>query len=277
MTNRVCVVTGATGGIGAAIAVGLARQGGTVVVGARNQERGERAAERVRAAVPGAGIEVATGDLSDPESVRQMAAGIRDRHGTIDVLVHNAGVITFRRQETPTGLELTFATNHLGPFLLTDLLRPTLGRTSRVITVASSTHRQVKHIDWDDLPYGRRATGLSRYGVTKMLNVLFTYELARRFDGAAACVDPGFVHSGLGRGTPAYFRAGLVLARPFQRTPEQGADTAVYLAGAAEMANGGFYVKRRQVQSSPLSYDREAAARLWALSEELVSSRPGPG
>jgi NAD(P)-dependent dehydrogenase (short-subunit alcohol dehydrogenase family) len=200
---------------------------------------------------------------------------VLDRHDRLDILVNNASVITLRHQLTADGLETTFATNHMGPFLLTNLLRGLLERSApaRVVTVSSGAHKQVRAIPWDDLPHGlpdRHRT----YPVTKLLNILFTVELAGRLAGTgvtANCLHPGFVRTDLGRDITGAFGMLLRLVRPFQASPATGAETSVYLASSPEVAQttGRYFVKCRPTEPSALARDRAAAARLWALSEQL--------
>jgi NAD(P)-dependent dehydrogenase (short-subunit alcohol dehydrogenase family) len=205
--NKICLVTGASSGIGAATARALVQRGATVVGVARG-------------AVAIDGVESLTADLAVLDDVRELADKLRGRYGRIDVLINNAGVAKFRRELTPDGFERTFATNHLGPFLLTNLLKESLA-DGRVITVSSSGHRQVKSLDWDTLPTGGAFGSLATYNVTKLLNVLFTAELARR--GATAnCADPGFVRTNLGREATGGFALFLKASAVFQARPDKG-------------------------------------------------------
>jgi retinol dehydrogenase-12 len=204
MSGKACLVTGATSGIGKETALRLAALGAAVTILARDEARGEAAAAEIRRRVPLAHVETMTADLSSLAQVRQLAAQVVARFGRLDVLVNNAGVISLRRQLTADGLEITFATNHLGPFLLTSMLRGLLERSApaRVVTVSSAAHRQVRAIPWDDLARGDRAGNAQAYAVSKLLNVLFTAELARRLAGTgvtANCLHPGFVRTALGR------------------------------------------------------------------------------
>jgi NAD(P)-dependent dehydrogenase (short-subunit alcohol dehydrogenase family) len=187
-----------------------------------------------------------------------------------------------RRQLTADGLETTFATNHLGPFLLTNLLRGLLERSApaRVVTVSSAAHKQVRTMPWDDLPRGAPTGYRDTYPLSKLLNILFTFELARRLDGTgvtANCLHPGFVRTALGRDVTGVLGAVVRLVLPFQRGPATGADTSVYLAGSPEVADvtGGYFVKCKPTDPSALARDDRAAARLWTLSQELAGLDPG--
>jgi NAD(P)-dependent dehydrogenase (short-subunit alcohol dehydrogenase family) len=215
---------------------------------------------------------VLTADLSRLGQVRTLAAQVRDRYDRLDVLVNNAGVAKFRPQLTPDGLGVTFATNHLGPFLLTNLLLDQLKKSApaRVLAVSSDRHKQQRSIPWDDLEPGHDCS----YKASKLLNILFTYELARRLAGTgvtANCLSPGFVRTELGREATGAFRVFLRLARPFQSSPEAGAQTSVYLATSPEVAevSGRYFEKCTQAESSALSRDPAAAQRLWQLSTQL--------
>jgi NAD(P)-dependent dehydrogenase (short-subunit alcohol dehydrogenase family) len=276
MHGKTCLVTGATSGIGKATARELAHRGATVLMVARDHARGETAAEEIRQCVRGARLKVLTADLASLDDVRALASQVRDRCGQLDVLVNNAGRVMFHRQLTPEGLETTFATNHLGPFLLTNLLCDLL-RTSapaRVITVSSSGHKQVRNIPWNDLSAAQRFRPLQAYHTSKLFNILFTAELSRRLAASgitANCADPGFVRTHLGRHATVGFGLFLKLTRPFQASVEAGAATSIYLASAPEVAEvtGGYFVKCRPATPSALSQDREAAEHLWQLSTQL--------
>jgi NAD(P)-dependent dehydrogenase (short-subunit alcohol dehydrogenase family) len=269
---KTCLVTGATSGIGQATAVRLAELGATVLAVARDQARGAQAAAEIRRRAPRSRVEVLTADISRLGEVRTLAAQVQDRYDRLDVLVNNAGVAKFRPQLTPDGLGVTFATNHLGPFLLTNLLLDQLRRSApaRVITVSSDRHTQQRSIPWDDLEPGHDCT----YKASKLLNILFTYELARRLSGTgvtANCLSPGFVRTELGREATGAFRIFLRLARPFQTSPEAGAQTSVHLATSPAVAevSGRYFEKCAPAESSALSRDPAAAERLWQLSTQL--------
>jgi retinol dehydrogenase-12 len=272
VAGTTCLVTGATSGIGKATAGRLAELGATVITVARDRARGEQAAAELRRRAPRARVEVLTADLSHLGQVRALAAQVQDRHDRLDVLVNNAGVAKFRPQLTPDGLGVTLATNHLGPFLLTNLLLDQLKQSApaRVVTVSSDRHTQQRSIPWDDLEPGHDCS----YEASKLLNILFTYELARRLAGtgvSANCLSPGFVRTQLGREATGAFRVFLRLARPFQASPEAGAQTSVYLATSPQVAevSGRYFEKCKQAESSALSRDPAAAQRLWQLSARL--------
>jgi NAD(P)-dependent dehydrogenase (short-subunit alcohol dehydrogenase family) len=283
MSGKVCLVTGATSGIGKETAVRLAMLGATVIIVARTAARGETAGDEIRRRVPLARVEAVTADLSIMAQVRRLADEVMARYDRLDVLINNAGVIMTRRQLTADGLETTFATNHLGPFLLTNLLRGLLERSApaRVVTVSSAAHKQVRTIPWDDLARGGPAGYQQSYPLSKLLNILFTVELARRLAGTgvtANCLHPGFVRSALGRDVTGVIGAVVRLVLPFQPGPATGSATSVYLAGSPEVADvtGGYFVKCKPARPSALARDTRAAERLWTLSEELAAGR-NPG
>ncbi len=282
MSGKTCLVTGSTSGIGKETALRLAMLGAFVIITGRDAARGEAAASELSQRASSAQVEAMTADLSSLVQVRRLAAEVMARHDRLDVLVNNAGVISMRRQLTADGLETTFATNHLGPFLLTCLLRRLLESSApaRVVTVSSAAHRQVRRIPWDDLTRAAQARQGQAYPLSKLLNILFTAELARRLAGTgvtANCLHPGFVRTGLGRDVTGPLGAVARLALQFRPGPAAGAATPVYLASSPEVADvtGGYFVKCKPAEPSVLAGDPQAAARLWALSEQLVGVAPG--
>src|SRR6266516_3175058 len=278
MDGEVCVVTGATSGIGKATAVALAGLGAQVVLVGRDRDRGAATAAEVAAA--GASpprLEIA--DLASMAQVRALAGrlGALER---IDVLVNNAGLMAGRRRVTADGFEEVFAVNHLAPFLLTNLLtgKLTAAASARVITVTSDAHAAAR-LDLDDPQLARGWESWRAYANSKLANILFTRELARRLEGTgvtANCAHPGMVRTRFGREARLPLRAGVTLARPFMLSPRRGADTIVYLATSPEVAaaTGGYYAKRQRREPSAAARDDAAAKRLWQLSEELTGLTP---
>jgi retinol dehydrogenase 12 len=284
MSGTTCLVTGASSGIGKETARQLAMLGATVVMVARDAARGAAAGAEITARVPLAQVEVITADLSSLAQVRRLAGDVLGRHGRLDALVNNAGVISPHRQLTDDGLETTFATNHLGPFLLTNLLRGLLERSApaRVVTVSSAAHKQVRAIAWDDLPRGRQSGQGQAYAVSKLLNILFTAELASRLAGTgvtANCLHPGFVRTSLGRDVTGVLGTVLPLILRMRPGPATGARTPVYLASSPEVAGvtGRYFVNCKPAEPSALAKDTQAAARLWSLSEDLAGLPPRRG
>jgi NAD(P)-dependent dehydrogenase (short-subunit alcohol dehydrogenase family) len=276
MSDRICVVTGANSGIGLEISRGLAVEGFRVLMVARDHRRGDEARSNVVAATGNEAVELILCDLSSQSQVRQLATTILDRCERLDVLVNNAGLTLGRRTTTEDGIESTFAVNHLAPFLLTNLLWDRLKQSapSRIVTVASEAHRGAV-IDFAD-PGGERGySGWRAYQQSKLANILFSRELARRLRGSgvtATCLHPGVVRTGFGRRGPAFIRFGTRIARSFLLSPEKGAETAVWLAISPEVdgASGGYYEKRRLTNPSSAARDPQAAQRLWELSEQLT-------
>jgi NAD(P)-dependent dehydrogenase (short-subunit alcohol dehydrogenase family) len=275
MRGRVCVITGANRGIGRATALGLARRGATVVMLCRDPERGERAQDDVRRESGNPDVSLVVCDLASLASVRAAATVVAARHPAVHVLVNNAGVNVARRAESADGVELTFAVNHLGPFLLTNLLVPLLeaGAPSRVVNV-TSTFERFGRIRFDDLQSARRYGAVRAYNQSKLATVLFTYELAERLAGTgvtANCVHPGLVATDLMRDWPRWLRA---LYEPFLLTPEHGARAVIHVATAPELegVTGKYFHRARETRSSRRSYDVEARRRLWRVSEELTGA-----
>jgi len=274
--GKTYLVTGVTSGIGKVTARRLAATGGTVIAVARDSARGQSAVADIRGHAPQGRVELHVADMSQLDSVRKLAEQIQGRYERLDVLVNNAGVSKQAREVTADGLEMTFATNHLGPFLLTNLLLDQLrgSAPARIVTVSSSVHKQVKEIPWDDLQGAQSFNGLKAYNLSKLMNILFTRELGRRLadQGVTAnSLSPGFVHTGLGREVTGGFAVFLKLSRPLQKSPEAGAATSVYLATSPDVAEvtGGYFQKSASAKTSALAQDDEAAARLWQLSAKL--------
>jgi NAD(P)-dependent dehydrogenase (short-subunit alcohol dehydrogenase family) len=276
MHGKTCVVTGATSGIGLVTAQVLARQGATLIVVARNAERGAATVGRIRQETGNSAVELLVADLSAQAQVRQLAGEIQHRFPCLDVLVNNAGALFARRQLSQDGLEMTFALNHLAYFLLTNLLLAPLkaADSARVVNVSSEAHRHAR-LDFSDLQGQHRYTGWRAYARSKLANILFTYELARRLAGtgtATNALHPGFVATNFGRNNRSLTATLFRLLQLAAISPEEGARTIVYLASdpAVKDVTGRYFVKRDAVPSSQVSYDRAAAERLWQVSAELT-------
>jgi retinol dehydrogenase-14 len=279
MRDRVVLMTGATSGIGREAAVELARQGATILAVSRDRDRGEAAAAEIRRRAGSGAVELFLADLSSQASIRELARAVRARHDRLHVLINNAGLLNLRRQTTVDGFEETFALNHLAPFLLTNLLldRLAAGAPARIVNVASAAHK-LGRIDFADLQGERGFKGMRAYADSKLENVLFTYELARRLKEmgmtgvTANCVHPGGVDTGLWRDMTGFLRIVMAAMRPFLLTPAQGAEPLIHLASSPELAgvSGQYFHRMKPRQSSAASRDRALSARLWEVSAALA-------
>ncbi|HYB69254.1 MAG TPA: SDR family oxidoreductase [Candidatus Bathyarchaeia archaeon] len=278
MQDKVVVVTGATSGIGQVAAEQLAAMGARIVLVARDRRRGEAALARLRERGPRAQHAIHYADLSRVGETRQVAGAIAAAEPRVDVLINNAGALFTTRQVTADGLERTFATNHMSYFVLTEGLRERLAAAApaRVINTASDAHKGAR-LDWSDLQSERGYSGFAAYGRSKLCNILYTRELARRLNGTgvtANSLHPGFVATRFGDESGGWLSLGVRLAKKIAAiSPEKGADTLVFLASAPEVAgaSGAYFYKRRPARPSREAQDDDAAARLWAESEKLAS------
>jgi retinol dehydrogenase 12 len=276
MQDKVCLVTGATSGIGRVTAQALADRGATTVLVARDATRGAVTVDDIKRATGNDRVDLLVADLSSQAQIRRLVEEFLRRYSRLDVLVNNAGALFMRRRESVDGIEMTLALNHLAPFLLTNLLLPTLKASApaRIVTVASAAHNGAT-FNFDDPQQRRGYRGLRVYGESKLANIMFTYELARRLAGTdvtANALHPGFVASNFGKGESWPMRAAMMLVSLFAISPVQGADTSIYLATSEDVAgvSGKYFDKRKPVQSSAASYDEGAARRLWELSTQLT-------
>ncbi len=277
MTGKSVLVTGGTGGIGRATAIGLAALGARVGITGRDPARTEAAAAGIRAMPGSPAVNAFAADLSVQAGVRRLAAQVLDTYPRLDVPVNNAGGFWAHRHVTANGLEHTFALNHLAPFLLTNLLLDRLiaSAPARIVTVSSGAHAKGR-IDFDDLQGERDYSGQRAYSQSKLANVMFTYELARRLDGTgvtATVLHPGVVRTSFGAEDQAASLAVMIgVARLFMKTPAQGAATPIYLASSPEVEGitGRYFVNRKPKTSSKASYDTTATARPWQASIDLA-------
>ena len=276
MHGKICVVTGATSGIGLVTAQALARQGATLIVVARHAERGAATVTRIQQETGNSAVELMVADLSAQAQVRRLASEIQQRFVRLDVLVNNAGALFSRRQLSVDGLEMTLALNHLAYFLLTNLLIPPMqaAGSARIVNVSSEAHRRAR-LDFAELQGQHRYSGWRAYARSKLANILFTYELARRLEGTgivANALHPGFVATNFGRNTRSIVSALMRILQLAAISPEEGAETIIYLASSSEIkgVTGEYFVKQKAARSSQVSYDRTAAERLWQVSAELT-------
>jgi NAD(P)-dependent dehydrogenase (short-subunit alcohol dehydrogenase family) len=273
VTAKVCLVTGSNTGIGKETALGLAKLGAHVVMVCRDPRRGEAAQSEIKQQTAGSRVDLMICDFSSQNSIRQFANAFMERYPRLDVLVNNAGVVLRQRSMTEDGLESTFAINHLGYFLVTMLLLDVLRITapSRIVNVSSAAHKFGKP-EITAWPTGRDYSAFGAYANSKLANVLFTYELARRLEGTgvtANCLHPGGVGTNLFRGLPRFLQA---LIKLVTISPERGARTSIYLASSPDVegVTGKYFARRKQETSSAASYDEDAARALWDLSAELT-------
>jgi NAD(P)-dependent dehydrogenase (short-subunit alcohol dehydrogenase family) len=278
MRGKICLITGATSGIGLVTARELAALGATVAMVGRNETKTRAAVEAIRQQTGNAEVDYLLADLSSQDAIRGVADAFQRRYGALHVLVNDAGVMLWRREEAANGLEMTFAVNHLAPFLLTNLLLDTLRASApaRVVSVASDAHMGAS-IPFDDLQHKQgRYQWLKVYGQTKLANIMFTYALARRLAGSgvtANALHPGVVATHIYRSTNGLFNSMTQAVMPiFALSPEKGAETAIYLASSPEVAtvSGQYFYKCKPKRSSQASYDVAAQERLWRVSEQLT-------
>lgn len=277
------LITGGTAGIGKATAMELARRGADVMITARNEAKGRATAAEI-VATTGVTVDVADLDLSSLDSVRAFAKGFVADEDRLDVLVNNAGIIANKGLTSAEGHELTFAVNHLGPFLLTSLLTDLLTSSApaRVINVSSGAHRSAtgrRSVDIEDLPNVGGRSPARNYAASKLANILFTVELDHRLSGAgvvARTLHPGVVATNFGRSKdgPWWMGLGMRVLRPLLTKPSDGAATTVHLATApdAELARAIYWDDSEPGDAEPEALDEDAAARLWALSEKLTTA-----
>jgi NAD(P)-dependent dehydrogenase (short-subunit alcohol dehydrogenase family) len=277
MAGKAVLITGGTSGIGRATAVGLAAMGARVGITGRDRDRTDQAAAAIARETGNPAMDGFVADLSSQAEVRRLAGEVLAAYPRLDVLINNVGGYWDTRHVTADGLEHTFALNHLAPFLLTDLLleRLTQSAPARVVTVASGAHTMGR-IDFDDLQGERSYSGSRAYDQSKLANVLFTYELARRLEArtvTANALHPGVVRTSFGAGDPGRIQKLLVpFMRPFMKSPTQGAATSIHVASSPDLdtVTGRYFANSKPRKSSTRSYDQAVAERLWQVSTDLV-------
>lgn len=280
MAGKICMVTGATSGIGAVTARVLAQKGAHVIIVARNVNRCENTVDEIVQTTGNHSVEYMLADLSNQSEIHDLAKVYQDKYDHLDVLVNNAGGFFMSRLESADGIEMTFALNHLNYFLLTNLLLDTIKASApaRIVNVSSAAH-QAANINFDDLQGKKRYSGWQAYGQSKLANILFTYELDRRLEGTGITVNtlhPGMVATNFGANN-----AGILgnVMRHFMNLfsigVEEGAQTSIYLASSPEVegVSGKYFVKKNSVPSSSASYDESTAQKLWQVSEEMTGIR----
>ena len=278
MQGKVCMVSGATSGIGKATALGLAQMGATVVMVSRDRARGEAAQSEIKTKSGNNAVDLLIADLSSQQSVRRLAENFKRNYTQLHVLINNAGVFMLTRRETVDGLEMTFAVDYLAPFLLTNLLLDVLKASApaRIVNVSSESH-EAGYIKMDDLQAKKGYRPMRVYGQAKLALVLFTYELARRLQGTgvtANCLHPGLVATNIAqRDLWPIARTAAKLVLFFGISPEEGAKTSIYLASSSDVegVTGKYFVKSIPKRSTPISYDESLQQQLWEESAKLVN------
>ncbi|KKN33150.1 hypothetical protein LCGC14_0806730 [marine sediment metagenome] len=274
MQGKNCLITGANSGIGKATAIGLAKEGATIIMVCRDKERGEKAKKEIIELTNNKNVEVFLCDLSSQEDIRKFVSEFKGKYQTLHVLINNAGVMISKRIISDEGLEMNFAVNHLAPFLLTNLLLDILKKSapSRIINVSSGLHKRGK-IDFEDLQNENKKTALFKmYGDSKLALMLWSYELSRRLEGTNVTINtvhPGVVNSNLGRHQSKFSQG---FGKLFFKKPEKGAETSIYLASSPEVEGitGKYFVKKVPRQSSKESYNEEYAKRIWDISAKMT-------
>ena len=276
MQGKKCLVTGATSGIGEAIALALAQKGAEVIIVSRNEEKCARIVSQIQEQSGNSAISYFRANLSSQQGIRLLTAEVKKKYSTLDVLVNNAGGFFWKRQESVDGIEMTFALNHLNYFLLTNLLLDLLRNSpsARIVNTSSGVHNN-QVIDFNDLQLKKNYLHFKAYGKSKLANLYFTYELARRLNGSGITVNafnPGFTKSNIAKEGNLATQIFMPLTNMFSNPTEQGADAGVYLASSPEVERitGKYFFERKPIPSSDISYDEEIAQRLWNISEELT-------
>ncbi len=279
MKGKLCVVTGATSGIGRETALELARMGAEVVLVGRDRQKTEGEVAAIRGTTGNASVHYALADLSSQSEVRRLGQELKDRFPRLDVLVNNAGALFMSRQESVDGIEMTLAVDYLSAFLLTNLLldRLTASAPARIVNVASEAHRQAGLKELDDLEWAKKKKyhGMQAYARAKLALIMFTYELARRLEGTgvtANALHPGVVASNFGQNNGWAERTLWRIIGFFALSPAKGAANSLYVAGSPEVegVTGKYFIKKKAQRSSPASYNAGAARKLWEASETLT-------
>lgn len=280
MQGKTVVITGATSGIGEVAACALARQGARIILIARDRSRGEQTLERLEAVAPGRNHVAHYANLSRLAEMKRAAEAIAGSETQIDVLINNAGALFATRQVTGDALEMTFATNHIAYFLVTNLLLERLKATpgARIVSTASAAHQRAK-LDFDDLQMEKGYSGFGMYGRSKLMNILFTRELSRRLAGSgvtANCLHPGFVATRFADASGGLTSLVVKGAKRFALTPEEGAKTIIYLASSPEVngITGKYFQKCKQVMPTAEAQNDADAQRLWDISLLLTGGAP---
>jgi len=280
MNGKICLVTGGTNGIGKSTAQELARMGATVVIVGRDAQKAAQVTEEIRAASDNQNVDWLLADLSSQQDIRRLATEFKSKYSQLHVLLNNAGGTFTTRQLSVDGIEMTFALNHLGYFLLTNLLLDTMKASApaRIINVSSDAHSGGK-IDFDNLQGELSYSSFGPYGNSKLANILFTTELARRLEGTGVTVNvlhPGLTSTGFGKNNPGLLMKVMGVVVPLiARSPERGAETSIYLASSPEVQSitGKYFVDCKVTQPAPQATDSVVAKKLWEVSDQMVAAR----
>ncbi len=276
MKDKICLITGANSGIGKATAIALAHQGAKIVMACRNKDKAELAKNEIVGKSGNEEVEIMLVNFASQKSVREFATEFKSKHSKLDILVNNAGLIAQSREVTEDGIEISFAVNHLGHFLLTNLLMEELknAESARIINVSSEAHR-LGSIDFNNLNLENGYSNVKSYANSKLANILFTLELSKRLetDGITAnSLHPGVVDSNFAGNSSIFWQALMTMAKPFMVSIEKGAETSVYLASSpeAENMNGKYFVRKKEKEPSKAAKNEAVAKKLWEVSEKLV-------
>lgn len=280
MKGKTVVITGANSGIGKSTAMALAKQGAHIVMVCRNEDKGYAAQQDIIATSKNEAVELYLCDFSEQRQIKGLVEELEVGLDKIDVLLNNAGLIMNKRALTIDGLETTFAVNHMGYFMLTNLLLDMVTATpqSRIICVASDAHRMVKSLDFDNLQAEKKFSQWQVYGLSKLCNIYFTYELAKRLKDSSTtvnCLHPGVVGTNFGKEGGGWLMGGFMsVFKGALLSPEKGAETSIYLANSPEVegVSGKYFNKKKATKSSDLSNNGNYAERLWSISEDLMMS-----
>ncbi len=277
MKNKICIVSGANSGIGKVTASALAEKGAQIVMVCRSKEKGLAALNEIKEKTKSKDIELITADFASQKSIREAASQIKAKYPIIDVLVNNAGAINELRTENAEGYETTFATNHLGYFLFTNLLLDNLKAAprARIINVASEAQR-VGKLDFYDLQSKNNYTPMKAYCMSKLANIVFTYELSKRLQGTnitTNCLHPGVVNTNFGKELTGVVKIFYKLFGSFLRSPEKGAETTIWLATDSKLegVSGKYFANKKEIKSQKASYDAEIQKHLWEVSEKMIN------
>ena len=277
MKNKTVIVTGANSGIGYITALEIAKLGAKVVLVCRNKAKGEQAQQQIKEKANNQSVFLKIADLSSLKEIRRVAEEIKQEYPVIDVLVNNAGVIISERQLSADGIEMTWATNHLGYFLLTNLLLDNLKAASaaRIVNVASQAS-WLGTIQWEDINFSKNYGAMGAYAQSKLANIMFTNELANRLKGTKIttnAVHPGAVGTNFGRNMTGFMGRVIKWFGNFMRTPEKGAETSIWLAVSPEMegVTGKYFADKKPIKAKAIAYQPDALKRLWELSEKMTN------